>query len=195
MKLHNEAFLTRGILDLPYAQSKIDNTEANVNKYAFPATDWKKELLKKSTMNQRGNFSVSGGGGVANYFIAGSFTQDNGMMKVDKRNNFNNNIDLKTYNLRSNIGLKVTKTTDVMVRLYGSFDDYTGPITSGTQMYRNIMRSNPVLFPAWYPIDAEHFGVNHILFGNAERGQYLNPYADMVRGYKTIYPFAHGSPV
>lgn len=184
MKLHNEAYLTRGILDLPYQQSKIDNTEEGVNKYAFPATDWKNELIKKQTLNQRGNFSVSGGGGVANYFIAGSFTQDNGMLKVDKRNNFNNNIDLKTYNLRSNIGLKISKTTDVMVRLYGSFDDYTGPITGGTQMYRNIMRSNPVLFPSYYPVDAEHMGVNHILFGNAERGQYLNPYADMVRGYK-----------
>lgn len=184
MRLQNEAYLTRGVLDIPYSPAKIDNTEANVNQYAFPAVDWKKELFKKYTINQRGNFSVSGGGGVANYFIAGSFTQDNGILNVDKRNNFNNNIDLKTYNLRSNIGLKVTKTTDVMVRLYGSFDDYTGPITSGTQMYRNVMRSNPILFPAYYPVDDEHFGVNHILFGNAERGQYLNPYADMVRGYK-----------
>jgi len=184
MRMANEASITRGVLNVPYDQSKIDNTEAGVNKYMFPATDWKKELFKKSTINQRGNFSVSGGGGVANYFIAGSYTKDNGIMKVDKKNNFNNNIDLKTYNLRSNIGLKVTRTTDVMVRLYGSFDDYTGPITGGSQMYRNVMRSNPVLFPASFPLDAEHFGVHHILFGNAERGFFLNPYADMVRGYK-----------
>ncbi len=184
MKMHNEAYLTRGILDLPYSQSKIDNTANNVNPYAFPATDWKKMLFKNSTMNQRGNFSVSGGGQIANYFITGSFSQDNGILNVDKRNNFNNNISLKTYNLRSNIGLKITKTTDVMVRLYGSFDDYTGPIDGGTQLYRNAMRSNPVLFPAYFPVDSAHVGVNHILFGNAEKGQYLNPYADMVMGYK-----------
>lgn len=184
MQLQNEAYLTRGILDLPYSQSKIDNTINKVNPYAFPATDWKKTLFKNSTINQRGNFSVSGGNGVANYFIAGSFTQDNGILNVDKRNNFNNNINLKTYNLRSNIGLKITKTTDVMVRLYGSFDDYTGPIDGGTQLYRNAMRTNPVLFPAFFPVDSEHIGVNHILFGNAERGQYLNPYADMVKGYR-----------
>jgi TonB-linked SusC/RagA family outer membrane protein len=184
MELHNESYLTRGVLELPYLQSQIDNTKEGVNKYMYPATDWKKELFKKSTNNQRGNFSVSGGGALANYFIAGSFTQDNGILKVDKRSNFNSNINLKTYNLRSNIGIKVTKSTDVMVRLYGSFDDYTGPIAGGTGLYRNTMRTTPVLFPAYYPVDEEHFGVNHILFGNYDRGQYLNPYANMVSGYK-----------
>jgi TonB-linked SusC/RagA family outer membrane protein len=184
MELHNESYLTRGVLELPYLQSQIDNTRDGVNKYMYPATDWKKELFKKSTNNQRGNFSVSGGGVLASYFIAGSFTQDNGILKVDKRSNFNSNINLKTYNLRSNIGIKVTKSTDVMVRLYGSFDDYTGPISGGTGLYRNTMRTTPVLFPAYYPVDEEHFGVNHILFGNYDRGQYLNPYADMVAGYK-----------
>lgn len=184
MKLHNEAYLTRGSLDLPYLESKIGNTVDNVNSIVFPAVDWKKELFRKQTMNQRGNFSVSGGGQIANYFIAGSFAKDNGILKVDKRNNFNNNIDLKTYNLRSNIGIKITKSTDAMVRLYGSFDDYNGPIYGGVGMYRNVMRSNPVLFLPYYPVDDDHRGVNHIMFGNYDRGLYLNPYADMVKGYK-----------
>ena len=51
-------------------------------------------------------------------------------------------------------------------------------------MYGLIMKSNPVLFPAYYPIDEDHKYVTHTLFGNAEDGQYLNPYAQMVRGYR-----------
>src|SRR5690606_28075299 len=39
-------------------------------------------------------------------------------------------------------------------------------------------------FPAYYPIDDDHSYVKHIMFGNTVEGNYLNPYADMVRGYK-----------
>jgi TonB-linked SusC/RagA family outer membrane protein len=185
MNLHNEAVLTRNPLGAPiYTQEKIDFTQLNVNANMFPAVDWSKMLLKKQATNRRANFSVGGGGQIVNYFLAGSFAQDNGILKVDKRNNFNNNIDLKTYNLRSNVGIKITKSTDVMVRLYGSFDDYNGPIDGGTGLYRKIMRTSPVLFPAYYPVDADHQYTNHILFGNYDKGNYLNPYADMVSGYK-----------
>jgi len=185
MRLHNEAILTRNPLGAPmYSQEKIDFTQLGVNKNMFPAVDWMSMLLKKQAINRRGNFSVSGGGQIVNYFLAGSFAQDNGILKVDRRNNFNNNIDLKTYNLRSNVGIKITKSTDVMVRLYGSFDDYNGPIDGGTGIYRKIMRTNPVLFPAYYPVDEDHKFTNHILFGNYDRGNYLNPYADLVSGYK-----------
>lgn len=185
MELHNESLLTRNPLAAPiYSRAKIDFTKLGVNPNMFPSVDWMDMLMEKQSVNRRGNFSVSGGGQVVNYFLAGSFTQDNGNLKVDKRNNFNNNIDLKTYNLRSNVGLKVTKSTDITVRLYGSFDDYNGPIDGGTGIYRKIMRTNPVLFLPYYPVDKDHEFTNHILFGNYDKGNYLNPYADMVSGYK-----------
>lgn len=89
---------------------------------------------------------------MARYYVAGAFNQENGALKVDRKNNFNNNINLKSYNLRSNVNINLTKSTEMIVRLNGSFDDYTGPIDGGTGMYRKIMRTNPVLFPAYYPV-------------------------------------------
>lgn len=47
-----------------------------------------------------------------------------------------------------------------------------------------IMRSNPVLFPAYYAPDEANKYVQHILFGNFGNGNYINPYAEMVKGYK-----------
>lgn len=185
MRLGNEAVLTRDPLGvLPYSEAKIDNTIAGTNKYVYPATDWRSELFKNNANNQRANFNVSGGGKVARYYLAATFNQDNGVLKVDKRNNFNNNINLKTYALRSNVNINLTKSTEVGVRLYGTFDDYNGPLTSGTDMYNRVMYANPVLFPAYYPIDAAHASTQHIMFGNYGDGSYINPYADMVKGYK-----------
>lgn len=185
MKLANEAVLTRNPLGvLPYSQSKIDNTVSGINPMMFPAVDWQDQMFTKQTYNQKFNLNLGGGGPIATYYIAASVNQDNGNMKVDHRNNFNTNINLKTYTIRSNVKIKVTKTTSAMVRLFGTFDSYTGPITSGSAMYLNVMRTNPTMFQPFYQPDSQHRFINHILFGNAETGNYFNPYADMVRGYK-----------
>ena len=106
------------------------------------------------------------------------------MLNVDERNNFNSNIDLKKYLLRSNININVTNSTEAIIRLHGTFDDYTGPLESATSLYNKVVRSNPVLFPAYYPVDDAHENVTHILFGNSGTGEYINPYADLMRGYK-----------
>ena len=185
MRLHNEAYLTRNPLaPLMYSEEKIDNTVPGAGSVIYPATDWRKELLKDFTMNQRVNLNITGGGDVARYYVAASYSQDNGILEVDKNSNFNNNIKQRVYTLRSNVNINATKTTELIVRLSGVFDDYNGPLYGGSAMYNLIMKSNPVLFPAKYPKDEAHTYTKHTLFGNAENGQYLNPYAEMVRGYK-----------
>lgn len=185
MRLHNEAVLTRDPLGrILYSEQKIDNTISQINPIVFPTTDWKSELLANYAMNQRANLSVSGGGKIARYYVSGSFNNDNGILKVPQENNFNNNINLRSYSLRANVSIDLTPTTVLGVRLAGTFDDYTGPINGGTKVYRDIMRTNPVLFPAFYPKDEAHRFTQHILFGNYDDGTYLNPYADMVKGYK-----------
>lgn len=186
MQLYNEAIVTRDPSQpIYFSEDKIANTIPGSNSLIYPATDWKKELLKDFTMNQRANVNISGGGDVARYYVAASFSQDNGILKQDGNNNFNTNINLKKYTLRSNVNIDVTKTTELLVRLSGAFDNYSGPVTSGTELYNMVMKASPVLFPAKYPVDADHQYVKHTLFGNASDGVlYLNPYAEMVRGYK-----------
>jgi TonB-linked SusC/RagA family outer membrane protein len=185
MKLHNEAIRTRNPLaETMYSQNKIDNTIAGGNPYVYPANDWYKLLFKDYAQNQRLNFNLSGGNKIARYYLAGTLNNDNGVLKVDKKNNFNNNIDLKSYMLRSNVSINVTKSTELTVRLQGSFDDYQGPITGGDDIYRQVMKTNPVLFPAYYLPDSANQYTKHILYGNYDKGQYNNPYAAVTRGYK-----------
>lgn len=183
MRLHNEAVRTRNPLGvLPYSESKIANTMKGVNPYVYPAVNWYDELFNDYTMNQRVNMSVSGGGKVARYYIAASFNNDNGVLKNNGANNFNNNISLKKYSVRSNININLTKTTEAVVRFQGNFDSYSGPLDGGDGLFSKVMRANPVLFPKYYPAPSEYS--SHIYFGNYTGGKYINPYADMVKGYK-----------
>ena len=185
MQLGNEAVLTRDPLGATlYARSKIDHTMWGTNKYVYPATDWYKEMFNDYATVQRLNLNASGGGKVARYYLAATFNQDNGNLKVDKRNNFNNNVRLRTYMFRSNINFNLTKTTEAALRFVGSFDDYTGPINGGSTVYNQVMRANPVLFPPYYAPDEANELTPWILFGNYSDMNYVNPYAEMVRGYK-----------
>lgn len=185
MKHHNEAVLTRDPLgEVPYSQQKIDNTANGGNPYVYPQNDWYKMLFKDYAVNTRFNMNASGGGKVARYYIAGSYSRDNGILNVDKRANYNNNIDLKRYMLRANVNINMTKTTEVTVRLSGVFDDYTGPLSSGKDIFNSVVNTNPVMFPPYYAPDEANKDIKHILFGNVPKGGYNNPYAEMVRGYR-----------
>lgn len=186
MKSYNEAISTRDPLgELMYTYDKIEQTgKPGANRLIYPANDWYDMLFKDFATSYRANVSARGGGKVATYFVSGAYTEDTGVLKVDKRNSFNNNIDDKNYTLRSNVDINVTPTTKLAVRLTGNFRDYQGPLNGGSDVYRQIMHSDPVLFPAYYPVDDEHVGIQHIMFGNYEDGSYINPYANLVKGYK-----------
>lgn len=186
MKSYNEAISTRDPLgELMYTYDKIEQTgKPGANRLIYPANDWYDMLFKDFATSYRTNVSARGGGKVATYYVSGAYTEDTGVLKVDKRNSFNNNIDDKNYTLRSNVDINVTPTTKLAVRLTGNFRDYQGPLNGGSDVYRQVMHSDPVLFPAYYPVDDEHVGIQHIMFGNYEDGSYINPYANLVKGYK-----------
>jgi TonB-linked SusC/RagA family outer membrane protein len=200
MKLYNEATITRDpLIPPPFSQDKIINTQATLdkapgsNQYVYPAVDWLSMLFKKRTSTQRANLSLSGGGGVARYYVAGSYNVDHGIIKEDSRNNNNNNIKFQNYQLRSNINIDVTKSTELIVRLAANFSDYNGPLATdggfSTDMYDFAVHTSPVLFPAFFPADSANLNTKHILFGNvAGQGAnsllYYNPYALLMRGHK-----------
>ncbi|QHS57980.1 TonB-dependent receptor [Mucilaginibacter sp. 14171R-50] len=205
MRLFNEATITRDPLSpLPFSQNKIINTEATLanapgsNQYVYPAVDWLKTLFKDRANTQRANLSVSGGGGVARYYVGGSYNIDHGILRQDVMNNNDNNVNFRNYQLRSNVNINLTKSTELIVRLSGTFNEYNGPLTAdasfSTDLYNIAMHTSPVLFAPSYPADDANVNTQHILFGNAPSAgstgsnavAYLNPYAALLRGHKNF---------
>lgn len=197
----NEAALTRSPLAIqPYSQNKIEHTKAGDDPYLYPNNNWIDKLIKKAASNQSYNLNISGGTTRSKYYVAGTYNQDNGVLKIDPINNFNSNIKLKNYSLRVNINLNLTPTTELIIRTYGQFDDYNGPIGGGTRTFNNALWSNQVMFPAVYPQSKLPY-ITHPLFGSAQTVSagaltstlYVNPYAEMVKGY-TVYKTSNIQP-
>ncbi|WDF67059.1 TonB-dependent receptor [Sphingobacterium oryzagri] len=195
MRIANEAALTRTPNAIePYSENKILSTIAGEDPFLFPNNDWTDLMIKNYTMNQGFNLNISGGTQRARFYVAGTYNIDNGILKTDPINNFNSNIRLSNYSLRSNVDIRLTQSTDLAVTLYGQFDDYSGPLFGGAHHFANAMRANPVLFPVQYPAEFLPYA-KHTLFGSAQgltsdmgltNELFLNPYAEMVKGYRTF---------
>ena len=189
MELANEAALTRNPLaSLPYTQNKIEHTRNGDNPLLYPNNNWIDQLIKDRTVNQRYNMNVSGGGGIAQYYVAATLNIDNGILKSGQNPLFDNNVKLRSYAIRSNTTLNITPTTQAIIRVYGQFDDQNGPIGGGTAVFNSAIWSNPVMFPATYPSSMSPY-TKHEMFGNAimpgTNSLFVNPYAQMVSGFES----------
>jgi len=178
MKMYNEAVTTRSPVATPqFTPNEIAGTQATwthapgYDPYRYPAVDWMSTLFKKQTTTQRADLGLSGGTDFSQYYISGSYSRDNGIMQTNPLNSFNSSMKYENYQLRANVNMKLTKTTEAVVRLWGNFNDYTGPITDdqsgfATDLYDRALHTSPVAFPAFFPPDSANLLTKHILFGN-----------------------------
>ncbi|TKG96689.1 SusC/RagA family TonB-linked outer membrane protein [Puteibacter caeruleilacunae] len=188
MKLYNQAQFNDNPLLAPYySAQRIENTKLKLNEYAFPNVNWYDQLFKDYTINKRYNLNVSGGGKIVNYYLAATYNKDNGILRVDKRNDFNNNIEIDKYNIRANLNIKLGKTTKVSAKFNSDFKRQNSPIPSGTSVFNSVMNVNPVEFPMFYAPDEKNKFTKHILFGNVGNVDMTNPYAEMVKGYRDSF--------
>src|SRR3546814_5993095 len=122
----------------------------------YPNVDWYDVLFNRYTINTKANVNVSGGGKVATYFVSTGYDKETGLLKVDNRNNFNNNIDINRLFIRSNVIFKLSPTTTLDTRLQGRFERYNGPFASAADIFGMVVFSNPIDFLAVYEPDAEN---------------------------------------
>lgn len=201
MMLGNEATLTRSPNAIqPYSQNKINHTMAGDDSFLYPNNNWVDQLVKDYTVNQSYNLNINGGTSKTRYYVAGTYALDNGILKVSPINDFNNNIRLANYSVRSSINMNLSNSTELILRMYGQFDDYKGPIGGGAASFNNALWSNPVRFPAVYAQSKLPY-LEHPLFGSAQvvsngsltPSLYVNPYAEMVKGY-SVYKTSNIQP-
>jgi TonB-linked SusC/RagA family outer membrane protein len=200
MRLYNEALLTRGNTDVGFpgngyfdsqkgfSLSKIENTRLGKDPLLYPNINWQDMLFKPASFNQTVNMNVIGGGPKVTYFMNVGINNDNGMLRSDPQNTFDNNVSQQRYTFKGNISAQLTPTTKASLRLNTQIVTYTGSRKSTADIYTELFESPSVLFPAYFP---NTINADHTLFGNMQGGPqpqygvntYRNPYMEMVTGY------------
>ncbi|MET0461574.1 MAG: TonB-dependent receptor [Chitinophagaceae bacterium] len=124
--------------------------------YNYPDNDWREILFKKFSTQYRGNFDITGGTERVKYFISAGYLNQDGMVKdFGSKVGINNNFYNQRYNYRSNVDMKVTKTTDFRLDLYGNMSTINQPQVGSPNGWNDVFADYGSLWtlaPWAYPI-------------------------------------------
>jgi TonB-linked SusC/RagA family outer membrane protein len=124
--------------------------------YGHPDVDWKSVLFKKFATQYRGNFDVSGGTESVKYFVSAGYLHQDGMVNdFGSAVGVNNNYFSDRYNYRSNLDMKITRTTDLKVDLSGNISTINVPQVGSPNGWNDVLAdygSIWTLAPWAYPI-------------------------------------------
>ncbi|MGC4232666.1 MAG: SusC/RagA family TonB-linked outer membrane protein [Niabella sp.] len=166
LALYDEALRNEG--KTPIYEDIIPYYAAGQDQDLYPDVNWL-DLLRKTTNNTRHTLNFRGGGEKARFFVSGAYFGESGIFKSNPLADYNNNIGLKRYNLRSNIDLDVTTTTLLRIDLSGQYLETNYPGVGTPTLFQSMTQTPPYLFPMVYS-DGSNAG--HPRFSN----QRVNPY-------------------
>ena len=155
LSMYNEAVWNdRGNPDKDHFQPEV--TDEVIEKYRsgadtdlYPSVDWT-DLLKKHTQSQRYTINFRGGSEKTRFFVSGAYYTEEGIYRSNPIEDYDANIDLKRFNLRSNIDMTITKTTQLSVDLSGQYVMKNNPGYSSDQIFSYITHSPTHVIPMYY---------------------------------------------
>lgn len=153
-----------------YSEEDIQKFRDGSDPILFPNTDWQKETLLNTALQNQHNLSISGGTERTQYFVSAGTLMQNGIFKdgVTKYNQ---------YNFRSNIDVDVTERFKAGLSLAGREEKRHFPTVGAGEIFRNIYRGYPTVL-ARYDNDHPTTGIennNPIMMVTDAGGTNLNP--------------------
>ena len=148
MRLANEALVNDGMEPM-YSGDVIDLHESGADPDLYPNAQWT-DLIARTIHGQRYTLSFRGGTENAKYFVTGGYQQKDGVFKKNPESKYNSNFSYDRFNLRSNIDLKVSKTTQLSIDLAGQYTARRTANRSPDDVFVFMLHTPPHLFPMVY---------------------------------------------
>lgn len=149
LDLVNEASFNDGLDPYKY-QEEIEKYRSRVDNDLYPNSKWMDELLADNMSNQRYTLNFRGGAENAKYFVSMAYFQQDGIFKKNPMQKYKGDFGFERYNLRSNIDLKVTKTTNLSIDISGQYLNRTTSNRSPDDIFKFMLHTPPHMFPAVY---------------------------------------------
>lgn len=149
LELANEALFNDGF-DPYKSPEEIAKYRSREDNDLYPNTKWMDELLTNTVNSQRHSINFRGGAENAKYFVSLAYFQQDGIFKTNPIGKYDSDFGFERYNLRSNIDLKVSKTTDLSIDISGQYINRLTANRSPDDIFAYMLNTPPHLFPARY---------------------------------------------
>jgi len=129
---------------------QIAKTRAGYDPDLYPDVNWIDAISKDNASNQRITLDVSGGSETLRYSFVAAFYNENGILERDKNIEWDPSIKLQRYNVRSNVDLKLSPSTQLRFNIGGYLQDRNVTPESIDIIYNRAFRFVPFAFPIQY---------------------------------------------
>lgn len=107
-----------------YSPEEIQKYRDGNDSDLYPNVNWTKALFDNIAANQRVNLSVTGGGDVVKYYVAGSYYHENSIYKnAGNIYGYNSSLRYNKFNFRANVDINVTSSTLLNVNLANIYEN------------------------------------------------------------------------
>ncbi|MEX0721524.1 MAG: TonB-dependent receptor [Balneolaceae bacterium] len=113
----NEAQINDGIAPdrVRFSDTAIEAFRTGSDPLIYPSVDWVDYFMKDNILQHRTNISLSGGSDDVRFFVAGGYQNQEGLFKTFE-SDYNYNPSYFRYNIRSNLDIDVTPTTQISLK-------------------------------------------------------------------------------
>lgn len=115
----------------------------------YPNAIWT-DLLKAHTQSQRYTINLRGGSEKVRFFASGAYYSEDGIYKSDAKDNYDANVGLQRFNLRSNVDMDITKTTLLSIDMSGQYLRKNYPGFSSDDIFSYISHYPTHIIPMYY---------------------------------------------
>lgn len=134
----------------PMYADRIAKTRAGYDPDLYPDVNWIDAISNDHAANQRVTVDVSGGTENLRYSFVAAVYNEHGILTRDKSIEWDPSIKLQRYNVRSNVDLKLSPTTQLRFNLGGYLQDRNGTPESVNTIFSRAFRMVPFAFPTRY---------------------------------------------
>jgi TonB-linked SusC/RagA family outer membrane protein len=117
-RLNNEARTNDGLAPV-YTDADLQAYQDGSDPIGHPNVNWREQVLRKSSQLNRYTFSASGGNTFSRYFVSVEHLNQSGLLKTSDINKYNTNSEYKSYTVRSNVDLQLSRKLSAGIHLFG----------------------------------------------------------------------------
>lgn len=133
-----------------YSQEAIDATRNGTDPDLYPNVNWLSEVTNKWVNNGRTTLDINGGSERLRYSLVASYFGEKGITVTDPNANYDASNRLSRYNIRSNVDLDLTSSTNVNVSIGGYILNKNTPGVSPTDIIYLAFKNTPIVHPVIY---------------------------------------------
>ncbi len=150
MEVMNAAHTLSGGNGYMYAPDVIEMTRTGADPDLYPSVNWLKATTKDYVPNGRVSLDINGGSERLRYSLIVAMYSEKGITKTDKNVDYDASNKLTRYNVRSNVDIDVTSSTNVAVSIGGYIMNRNEPGTAPSEIIGLSFKNTPIVHPILY---------------------------------------------